>query len=38
MIIKESQIKVDSQLAAEVAHAGEPTPDNPLGLFYTHHR
>ncbi|GIL79408.1 hypothetical protein Vretifemale_8693 [Volvox reticuliferus] len=38
MIIKDSQIKVDSQLAAEVAHAGKPTPDNPLGLYYTQHK
>ncbi|GLC72914.1 hypothetical protein PLESTF_001309200 [Pleodorina starrii] len=38
MIIKESQIKVDSQLAEEMAHAGEPTPDNPLGLYYTQHK
>ncbi|GLI68261.1 hypothetical protein VaNZ11_012616 [Volvox africanus] len=38
MIVKDSQIKVDSQLAAEVADAGKPTPDNPLGLYYTQHK
>ncbi len=28
----------DVALAEEVAHAGEPTPDNPLGLYYTQHK
>ncbi|KXZ48346.1 hypothetical protein GPECTOR_28g753 [Gonium pectorale] len=38
MVIKESRVKVDGHLAAEAAHAGEPTPDNPLGLYYTQHK
>ncbi len=38
MVIKESRVKVDGQLAAEAAHAGQPTPDNPLGLYYIQHK
>ncbi|GFR52865.1 hypothetical protein Agub_g15493, partial [Astrephomene gubernaculifera] len=38
MVVKESQTRTDCPMGQEGAHVGEPTPDNPLGIYFTQHK
>jgi hypothetical protein len=38
MVMHESKLQASGEVANEIAHLGEPTPDNPDGLYYVDFR